>query len=538
MTYREACLGPVGEFASFRRLRSATAAPRSQHLTATGTLAYECECEVRMASNSMSRCAVHSNLRSALLAFAAVAHAAATDWPRFRGPDLSAISPDPIRETWPTNGLPVVWQVSAPGGYSSCAVSGGKVFTLRNSSSERCVALDAVRGTQIWVTALGPVLSYSTPSVQNGRVYVYSGTHKLVCLRADTGAVLWHRDLTNEFGGTTIEYGNSQSPWVEDGRVFVSMQAATNCLLAFNATNGSLLWCGHTNAATYGSPVGATICGVRQIVFPDPHGLVSVATEDGRLLWRLARGYSPGRHGPSPVVSGDVVVCVKSDNSGGEIFQILQTNGVFSTRTLWTNAKLAGTYVTLVTYEGHLYGAFDNALQCYDLVTGQLKWRTNAPYSPSVTLVDKHLLLLGQNGSLSLAKASPARYEEIARCTLPGTDYENSPAFSDGLLYVRCPSELICLDTAVTVPLRLRAAPLPGGTQLQLTVAAADGQAVPAHRVPRISLRWSQNLFEPQSQWGTLTGSPLVYSNGYCRCTVPLVRGGLPRYYTAAEAAQ
>ena len=478
----------------------------------------------------------------AMLAFAAFAQASATDWPRFRGADLSGTSSDPILQRWPTNGLPVVWQTSNTSGYSTFAVADGKVFTLRHisgDSGESCVALDAARGTQVWATALGPGVSYSTPTIKDGRVYVYGSTHKLYCLAVTNGSVVWQRNLTNEFGGTQIQYGNSQSPWVEDGRVFVSIQAATNCLLAFNVTNGALLWRGHTNALTYGSPFGATICGTRQIIFPDPYGLVSVGPSDGRLLWRKARGYSPGRHGPSPVVSGDIVVCVKSDASGGEAFRVVATNSVFSTVTLWTNATLGGTYVTLVAHEGYLYGAFNNALQCLDLATGQLKWRTNNFCSPSVILADRHLLLLNQTGSVALAKASPLRYEELAYCPLPGSDYENSPAFSDGRIYVRCPSSMLCLNAAVPVPLEIAAAPLPGGTKLRVTVRCKDGSPIPTDRAPRIRIRWDPALDTSPTQWSVAPGS-LVYTNGTLYADAPLFYdpGHPARYFIAVEEGQ
>lgn len=480
--------------------------------------------------------AVHQRLRLVWLALAAVTQATAADWPRFRGSDLSGTSSDPILQSWPTNGLRIAWQVSSPGGYSSLAVAGGTVFTLRNTTSECCVALDAASGTQRWATALGPSVAYSTPTVKDDRVYVYSGAMKLVCLNAINGGILWQRDLTNEFGGTAIQYGNSQSPWVEEGRVFVSILAATNCLLAFNATNGALLWRGHTNALTYGSPLGATIHGTRQIIFPDPYGLVSVAPEDGRLLWRQARGYSPGRHGPSPVVSGDIVLCVKSDNSGGEAFRVLHTNGVFSTKTLWTNATMGGTFVTAVAHEGYLYGVFNNALQCLELATGQLKWRTNSYDAPSVILADKQLLLLAAYGDgLTLASASPLCYEQLARCTLPDGEYLNSPAFSNGRIYLRCPSRMLCLDATPPAPLEIRALPLPGGTQLRLTVCCEDGKPITTNRAPLIHVRWSSNLASPQKQWAIWSGA-LLYTNGVLYGDGPLLHDQPARYFIAVEA--
>ncbi len=412
------------------------------------------------------------------------------------------------------------------------------MFTLRNTVNEYCVALDATRGTQLWTTALGPPMAYSTPTFKDGRVYAYSGTMKLFCLDATNGGILWQRDMTNEFGSRPIEYGNSQSPWVEDGRVFVSILAPTNCLLAFNATNGALLWCGYTNVLTYGSPVGATIHATRQIIFPDPWGLVSVAPEDGRLLWRLEHGYSPGRHGPSPIVSGDIVVCVKSDPAGAKAFRVLETNGVLSTLTLWTNAKLSGTYVTAVVHEGYLYSAFDYALQCLELASGQVRWRTNFYYSPSVILADNQLLLLDEGGGdLKLAKASPLRYEQLARCTVPDTDYLNSPAFSNGRIYIRCPYRIVCLDAAPPAPLEMRTAPVPGGTKVRLTVSCRGGGPIATNRLPYIYVRWSPALDLPAAQWPAWYGG-LAYLNGVLYGEALLSRTDPAQFFIAVESKE
>ncbi len=491
---------------------------------------------VSRANSKMAWLAVRGRLGLGLSALMVVAvQAGATDWPRFRGVDLSGASPDSILQTWPTNGLRIAWQVPAPDGYSSVAVAEGKAFTLRNATDECCVALDAVSGTQLWATAIGPPVAYSTPTVKDGRVYAYSGAMKLSCLAVTNGGILWQRDLTNEFGGQRPENPNSQSPWVEDGRVFVSILAPTNCLLAFNATNGALLWRGHTNALTHGSPVGATIHGTRQIIFPDPWGLVAVAPEDGRLLWRKARGYSPGRHGPSPIVSDDIVVCVKSDPAGGEAFRVLATNGVFSTLTLWTNARLSGTYVTAVVHGGCLYSAFDYALQCLDLDSGQVKWRTNFPYLPSVILAGSQLLLLEQySGALRLARASPSRYEELARCAVPAGEYLNSPAFSNGRIYVRCPDQMVCLDAAPPAPLVINAALVPGGTRLRLTICCQDGKPLATNRVPAICVRLSPTLDVPPAQWPVWSGS-LAYINGTLYGEALLSRADPAQYFIAVE---
>jgi outer membrane protein assembly factor BamB len=482
-------------------------------------------------------------LAIAVLALGITGEAQATDWPRFRGAELSATSPDQSLDRWPTNGLGLVWRVpsTVAGGYGSFAVSEGKVFTLRNlltnsQPKEFCVALDAVSGAQVWATALGRQMAYSTPTVEARRVYAYGGELKLFCLDAGSGAILWQRDLCNEFGSMTAQ--NSQSPCVEGGRVFVSISAPTNCLLAFNATNGALLWRGHTNALTYGSPIGATVHGVRQIVFPDRFGLVSVAPDSGQMLWRHRSGNSY-EQGPSPLLYDDIGIWVPTDPAGGgEAFRILCSNGVFSTVRLWTNATLSGTYVTLVIHAGYLYGVFGSSLQCLDLVTGQLQWRTNAVSNGSLILMENRLVCLTEASRLVRARASPLGYEPISSFTplpaTPAVPCMNSAAASDGRIYAGNPGEIVCLDAAIPAPLKLNAARIAQSGALRLTLSSSDGRPIYTNRVPQLGIRWTSDLQQPLDAWSPLPAA-LVYSNGVLCCEQSLPSDGPARFYSAVE---
>src|SRR5687768_3280469 len=63
--------------------------------------------------------------------------AAPDQWPTFRGPSRTAVSPDTnLLEKWPTDGPPLVWKsVGAGRGYSSLAIAAGKIYTLGDGLS-------------------------------------------------------------------------------------------------------------------------------------------------------------------------------------------------------------------------------------------------------------------------------------------------------------------------------------------------------------------------------------------------------------------
>src|SRR5262245_32650902 len=85
---------------------------------------------------------------------AACGAAAASDWPRFRGPNGTGVSHDKdVPVTW-TDRENVLWKVPLPGvGNGSPIVSRGKVFlqaSSANGSERMLLCLDAASGKTLW----------------------------------------------------------------------------------------------------------------------------------------------------------------------------------------------------------------------------------------------------------------------------------------------------------------------------------------------------------------------------------------------------
>ena len=110
-------------------------------------------------------------------------------WPGFRGPRRSAVAPDTgLLDHWPAEGPRLLWESAGAGrGYSSLAISGGRIFTLGDAPStgedadEYLVCFDQRDGKPLWKTNTGAPWtsgkptwqsSRSTPTVDGDRVYV------------------------------------------------------------------------------------------------------------------------------------------------------------------------------------------------------------------------------------------------------------------------------------------------------------------------------------------------------------------------------
>src|ERR1051325_3380704 len=81
-----------------------------------------------------------------------------SDCPQWRGPNRDVISKEPgLLKQWPQQGPPLVWKATGAGnGYSSLAISGGRIFTMgARGDREYIIAFDVATGNQVWATANG-----------------------------------------------------------------------------------------------------------------------------------------------------------------------------------------------------------------------------------------------------------------------------------------------------------------------------------------------------------------------------------------------
>ena len=225
-------------------------------------------------------------IAAVLLACASVSHAA--DWPQFRGPNLDSTSPEKLlAKKWPANGPRSLWKTPLTDGFSSFTVSAGKAFTLvqrevDGAKREVCVALDANTGKEIWAVPFGLVKTgdggqsgasdnaggdgpRSTPTVNEGRVYVMSAKLILSCLDAGSGKVVWQKDMIKEHAGRNISWENAASPVIEGNLVFVAGGGPGQSLLGINKKDGRVVWKVEDEKMTHSTPVVANILGATRL---------------------------------------------------------------------------------------------------------------------------------------------------------------------------------------------------------------------------------------------------------------------------------
>jgi outer membrane protein assembly factor BamB len=429
----------------------------------------------------------------------------AGDWPQYRGPTTDGISTERIATTWATNSPGfVVWtNRSLSNGFSSFAVAGGRAFTLKSvedgtgtgTYNQFCVAVDAATGTNLWATYIDSTpwdasVNYnggegkspcdrgdgprSMPAVKDGQVFVLSAadasTFMLVCLNATNGSVLWSNNLASAYGAglDLVAWEGGASPRLDGDLIFVNCNSATSSLLALRTGDGSLAWRSPQNERmTHSTPTVATIAGSRQVVFATQSGLVALHRDTGNRLWKYTYPFTYGTAlGAAPVLYSNIAFVTMGYGKGAAAARITVTNGVWTVAQLWAKGSQSGisynsTWMTPVCHQGFLYGLFgdktftNSPLVCLELATGNLKWATNNFGMGGLLLVNTNLLVATEDGALVLAQPNTNAYTQLARyqafrfsSSLHGKCW-NSPAYSNGRIYVRSTTGGLAVDVSV-----------------------------------------------------------------------------------------
>jgi len=224
--------------------------------------------------------------------------------------------------------------------------------------------------------------------------------------------------------------------------------------MAFNKSNGEVVWASQSDAAAYSSPLAATIGGVRQVVFFSASGLFSLADDDGRLLWTYDwNSACPATGIPMNVAQPIFIAPDKVFLSGGfgtktgsAVVRVRRQGEEFRTETLWQAEQMRNQLNSSVFYNGHVYG-FDVAIfKAIDAWTGEEKWKARGFERGSLLEVDGDLIVLGENGRLALVEATADGYHETASFqALEGKSW-TMPTLAGGRLYLRNHTEMVSLD--------------------------------------------------------------------------------------------
>jgi outer membrane protein assembly factor BamB len=391
--------------------------------------------------------------------FENVAIESVVPWPGFRGPNRdSHYDEKPISTNWPPGGLKLLWRQPIGGGYSSFAIARGWAFTLeQRRDNEAVVAYNFKSGREIWscvwpdrfqeyFSEEGP---RSTPTFDDGKVYVLGGMGELRCLDAESGKVVWSRNIVVENHGNVPSYGIASSPLNVGDRLIVQSSAGNGkSVLCLDKRDGKLLWSVLDDPTGYASPALVNLAGQQQIIICAESRTLGLGVEDGKVLWEI-----PWRvlHNQMPIaqpvlLSTNRFLLSAGYFTGCEAVEVIRSTSGFNARTVWQNKNLKNKFTSSVFWQGYIYGLDEDILTCLDAATGERKWKDGRYGYGQMLLAGGHLVILSGEGELALVKATPDHYDEVARFQAIKGKTWNHPAIADGKILVRNAQETACFE--------------------------------------------------------------------------------------------
>jgi outer membrane protein assembly factor BamB len=407
--------------------------------------------------------------------------AAEPSWTVFHGVNQDNVSTETgLLTSWSEGGPKLLWKADTLGtttfpGYAGVTVAEGRVFTAGNvktgendlSANAFVFALDEKTGKEIWRYDNGPGWtkpggSYpgerSTPTIDNDRIYAFSAMGRLACLEAATGKEIWAKNLTEEYTAKLPTWAYAESPIVDGNKVVSWIGGEKAAVVALDKMTGKKIWTTPSTgqAGAYATMIKFDHAGQRIYVNANQGGFLGVNGETGEQLFFIPHKTDYDVLATMPYFFDGKLFIISGYAAGAKLFKLNVDGKKITPEEIWFEKKFDNMHGGLVVKDGYAYGAThfygrQRIWICVKLEDGSIAWENNSAdfKMGSLTCAEGMLYCMTEDeGTVVLIKATPEKYEEISRFTLPEGDgkYWANPVVCNKRLYLRHGAVLYCYD--------------------------------------------------------------------------------------------
>jgi hypothetical protein len=353
-----------------------------------------------------------------------------------------------LLKSWPDEGPQLLWHFDDLGeGHSSVAIDANKIYVTGMTESTGYLYVLDIKGNLLNKVEYGSEWSKSyngsrgTVTINEGKLYIFTGTGNLVCMDQNTLNILWKKDIVSDFDGKNIVWGVNESPLIVGEKIILTPGGKENNVVALNKTDGSLIWSctGEGDQSAYCSPFFIADQQVPQIVTMTANHILGIDISNGEKLWSYENKNRYSVHANTPVYDNNMLLCTSGYGKGSTMLRL--TNGGRSVEVAWELKDLDSRIGAMVKIGDYVYGSGDNNKFwfCVEWQTGEIKYSDKSIAIGVTIAADDMLYCYSDKGEMALVRATPEKFDIISKfgITLGTAQHWAHPVIYQGVLYVR-----------------------------------------------------------------------------------------------------
>lgn len=386
---------------------------------------------------------------------------------QWRGPARDGHFPEKnLLQSWPENGPEQILEVQDIGkGWSSPILANGIIYvTGMKDTLDYLSAIDLL-GNVKWQVPYGRSWNKSfpdtrsTPVVDEGRIYVQSGTGLLSCINKENGKTIWSVEVDKDFKTDYHLWGNSETPLVTDKLVICSPGGKLTSIVAFDKMTGKLVWQTKSleGSRAYASATVYKYRDISYILAVIGTHLLAVVPETGEIAWSYKywsekKWDQPGLIWTNTPVFNENRIFLTMGYDYPAVMLEMDTLGKGVTE-VFIDHTFDNHHHGVILHEGHLYGSnwYDNRRGrwvCMKWDSGEIKYVDDWETKGAMVMADGLLYCYNEKGSVGLVKPDPEGFQVISEFKVrdgSGPHWAH-PYIADGKLLIRHGEVLLVYD--------------------------------------------------------------------------------------------
>ena len=388
---------------------------------------------------------------------------------QWRGPNRDGIFTETgLLKVWPEGGPQQILEVEKIGkGWSSPIPDGDIIYVTGMIDTLDYLSAIDMKGNIKWQVPYGRSWNKSFPdsrasaTIEDNRIYVQSGTGRLVCFEKATGKEIWAVDVDKEFECEYHMWGNSETPLIVDDKVICSPGGNKTSVVAFDKMTGKLVWQSKSlgGARAYASPTIYKYKNFRYILAVIGKELIALVPETGEIAWNYTyfnpKLWDYQENGliwtNTPVFKDDRIFLTMGYNYNAKMLQMAADGK--SVSEVFTDTIFDNHHHGVILKDGYLYGSnwLSNSKGnwvCMEWNTGKIMYEEKWDSKGALVMADGLLYAYNEKGSVGLIQPTPEGFKIISefKITKGAGQHWAHPFIANGKLFIRHGDVLMVYD--------------------------------------------------------------------------------------------